>query len=135
MQDYGGPVGFRIIGRNRQALDWVIIQNTNAYENGFTPAWDAFRKALWVNRSAATEAPLAAFNTHDGIKGVHQAGSAHPELISPDSWESDEGFMRKPNGAWQPDVLPYSTLPIFFTAAIRRAPSSTTNFENSGASM
>jgi pimeloyl-ACP methyl ester carboxylesterase len=30
--------------------------------------------------------------------GVYQAGSGHPELISPDSWESDDGFMRKPNG-------------------------------------
>ena len=30
--------------------------------------------------------------------------------------------------------FPYSTLPIFFTAAIRRALSSVTNFENSGAS-
>jgi hypothetical protein len=29
---------------------------------------------------------------------------------------------------------PYSTLPIFFTAAISRAESSATNFENSGAS-
>lgn len=98
MQDYGGPVGFRIIGRNPQALDWLIIQNTNAYETGFTPAWDAFRKALWVNRSAETEAPLAAFNTHDGIKGVYLAGAAHHELISQDAWESDDGFMRKPNG-------------------------------------
>ena len=31
-------------------------------------------------------------------------------------------------------IGPYSTLPIFFTAAIRRALSSVTNFENSGAS-
>ena len=98
MQDYGGPVGFRIVGRNPRALDWMIIQNTNAYESGFTPAWDAFRKALWVNRSAESEAPLAAFNTHDGIKGVYLAGAAHPELISQDAWESDDGFMRKPNG-------------------------------------
>ena len=30
--------------------------------------------------------------------------------------------------------VPYSTLPIFFTAAISRALSSATNFENSGAS-
>lgn len=98
MQDYGGPVGFRIIGRNPKALDWMIIQNTNAYEVGFTPAWDAFRKALWVNRSPETEAPLAAFNSHDGIKGVYLAGAGHPELVSPDAWESDDGFMRKPNG-------------------------------------
>ena len=56
VQDYGGPVGFRIVGRNPKALDWLIIQNTNAYENGFTPAWDGFRKALWVNRTAENEA-------------------------------------------------------------------------------
>jgi pimeloyl-ACP methyl ester carboxylesterase len=98
MQDYGGPVGFRIMGRNPQALDWVIIQNTNAYDVGLSPAWDAFRKALWVHRSPETEKPLIAFNTHDGIKGVYLAGSAHPELISPDAWESDDGFMRKANG-------------------------------------
>lgn len=98
MQDYGGPVGFRIILRNPGALDWLIIQNANAYDAGLTPAWDAFRHALWINRSAETEAPLAALNSHDGIKGVYLAGAAHPELISPDAWESDDGFMRKPNG-------------------------------------
>ena len=51
MQDYGGPVGFRIVGRNPKALDWLIIQNTNAYEVGFSAAWDGFRKALWMNRT------------------------------------------------------------------------------------
>lgn len=97
MQDYGGPVGFRIIGRNPQALDWVIIQNTNAYENGFTPAWDGFRKALWVNRNAESEAPLAAFNTPDGIKGVYLTGAGHPELIAPESYQSDAAFVARPN--------------------------------------
>jgi hypothetical protein len=35
----------------------------------------------------------------------------------------------------QDDGIPYSTLPIFFTAAIRRALSAATNFANSGASI
>jgi pimeloyl-ACP methyl ester carboxylesterase len=43
VQDYGGPVGFRIVPRHPEALDWLIIQNTNAYEIGFTSAWDGFR--------------------------------------------------------------------------------------------
>ena len=30
MQDYGGPVGFRILSRNSDWLEWLIIQNTNA---------------------------------------------------------------------------------------------------------
>src|SRR5262249_5692819 len=32
MQDYGGPVGFRIVTRNPDVLEWLIIQNSNAYE-------------------------------------------------------------------------------------------------------
>jgi len=47
--------------RHPEALDWLIIQNTNAYEIGFTTAWDGFRNALWKNRSPETERPLAAF--------------------------------------------------------------------------
>jgi pimeloyl-ACP methyl ester carboxylesterase len=97
VQDYGGPVGFRIVGRNPKALDWLIVQNSNAYEEGFTAAWDGFRGALWKNRSAETEKPLAGFLTHDAIKGIYLHGSAHPELISPDNWESDSGFMQRPN--------------------------------------
>ena len=45
-QDYGGPVGFRIMTKNPDALDWLIIQNTNAYEVGFSAAWAGLRNAL-----------------------------------------------------------------------------------------
>lgn len=96
-QDYGGPVGFRIVGRNPKSLDWLIIQNTNAYEVGFTAAWDGFRSALWKNRNAETEKPLAAFLTHDAIKGIYLYGAKNPELISPDNWETDYAFMQRPN--------------------------------------
>ena len=97
VQDYGGPVGFRIVMRHPEALDWLIIQNTNAYEVGFTKAWDGFRGALWKDRSPATEKPLAAFLEHDAIKGIYLFGARNPELISPDNWESDSGFMQRPN--------------------------------------
>ena len=49
MQDYGGPVGFRILGRRPEWMEWLILQNTNAYEEGFTAAWDGIRHALWEN--------------------------------------------------------------------------------------
>jgi pimeloyl-ACP methyl ester carboxylesterase len=38
MQDYGGPIGFRIINRHPEWLEWLVIQNANAYESGFTNA-------------------------------------------------------------------------------------------------
>jgi len=97
VQDYGGPVGFRIVGRNPKALDWLIVQNSNAYEEGFSAAWDGFRKALWINRNAKSEAPLAAFNTLDAIKNtVYLGGSSHPELIAPESYESDAANVAGP---------------------------------------
>jgi len=97
VQDYGGPVGFRIVGRHPEALDWLIIQNTNAYEVGFTSAWDGFRGALWMSRSPETEQPLAAFLQYEAIKGIYLHGARRPELISPDNWESDFGFMQRPH--------------------------------------
>lgn len=97
VQDYGGPVGFRIIGRNRNALEWLIVQNSNAYEVGFTEAWDGLRNALWKDRNRGTEEPLEAFLALDTIKAIYLHGAARPELISPDNWLSDFGFIQRPH--------------------------------------
>jgi len=97
VQDYGGPVGFRIAGRHPDALQWLVVQNSNAYEEGFTAAWDGFRGALWQNRSEETERPLAAFLTRDAIRGIYLHGAPRPELISPDNWNSDFAFMQRPH--------------------------------------
>jgi pimeloyl-ACP methyl ester carboxylesterase len=96
-QDYGGPVGFRIVGRHPKALEWLIIQNSNAYEVGFTAAWDKFRQALWLDRSEANEKPLAGFLTHDAIKSIYLRGAKDPQRISPDNWEMDSAFMQRPH--------------------------------------
>ena len=44
-----------------------------------------------------TEKPLAAFLEHDAIKGIYLFGARNPELISPDNWESDFGFLQRKN--------------------------------------
>lgn len=96
-QDYGGPVGFRVVGRRPEALEWLTIQNTNAYEVGFTAAWDGIRHALWKNRTPETEAPLAAFLERDAIRSFYLHGSPRPELLSPDAWASDHAFLQRPH--------------------------------------
>ena len=95
VQDYGGPVGFRIVGRRPEALEWLIIQNSNAYEVGFTAAWDGLRGALWLDRSPETEAPLHAFLSPETIRTIYLHGASRPELISPDTWELDAAFMQR----------------------------------------
>ena len=96
VQDYGGPVGFRIVTRNPNLLEWLIVQNTNAYEVGFTEAWGGLRNALWKNRSAQTEQGVAGLLEFDTLKAVYLHGHKHPELISPDNWNMDFRFMERP---------------------------------------
>jgi pimeloyl-ACP methyl ester carboxylesterase len=97
VQDYGGPVGFRLVANRPDALEWLIVQNSNAYEVGFTAAWDGLRNALWKDRSAATEQALLGFLTRDTIRTIYLHGAKRPELVSPDAWESDIGFLQRPN--------------------------------------
>jgi pimeloyl-ACP methyl ester carboxylesterase len=98
MQDYGGPVGFRIFTRKPDTLEWLIVQNTNAYEVGFTDAWGGLRNALWHNRTPENEAAVAGLLEFETVKAVYLHGSRFPELISPDNWNSDfYTTLQRPN--------------------------------------
>jgi pimeloyl-ACP methyl ester carboxylesterase len=97
VQDYGGPVGFRIVERHPEWLEWLIIQNTNAYEVGFTAAWDELRSNYWKTRSPESEAAISAFLTPETIKTVYTYGHPRPELISPDNWNMDNHFLERPD--------------------------------------
>jgi pimeloyl-ACP methyl ester carboxylesterase len=96
VQDYGGPVGFRIITRRPEWLEWLIVQNSNAYEVGFTPAWDGLR-AYWKERTAEAERSLEAFLQPGTIKQIYLHGHRQPELISPDNWNMDVHLLERPN--------------------------------------
>jgi len=89
LQDYGGPVGFRIIEKHPEWLEWLILQNTNAFDEGFTEAWNGLRGAYWVNKTPETEAPLRAFLLPDTVKILYQHGHPDPARVSPEAWQND----------------------------------------------
>jgi pimeloyl-ACP methyl ester carboxylesterase len=97
MQDYGGPIGNRLIERHPDWLAWQVIQNANTYEEGFTQAWDGIRHVLWANRSPETEAPLEAFLEPDTVKAIYLTGHPDPAKISPDNWNMDLFFLARPH--------------------------------------
>jgi len=97
MQDYGGPIGNRLISSHPDWLQWQIIQNANTYEEGFTEAWDGIRHALWVDRSAANEAALEVFLQPDTVKAIYTTGHPNPSKISPDNWNTDLFFLARPD--------------------------------------
>jgi pimeloyl-ACP methyl ester carboxylesterase len=96
LQDYGGPVGFRIFQRHPDWVEWLTIQNTNAWESGFTATWDGLRGAYWESRAPEAEKNLLPFLEFDTVKLVYTHGHPRPELIAPDSWNMDVHFLERP---------------------------------------
>jgi pimeloyl-ACP methyl ester carboxylesterase len=78
MQDYGGPIGNRLIAKHPDWLGWQVIQNANSYEEGFTATWDGIRHKLWSDRGPETEAPLEAFLEPDTVKAIYTTGHRDP---------------------------------------------------------
>jgi pimeloyl-ACP methyl ester carboxylesterase len=97
LQDYGGPVGFRVLAKHPEWLEWLVIQNTNAYEVGFTATWDGLRGAYWKSRDPEAEKALLPFLEPATVKMVYTHGHPNPESISPDNWNMDVHFLERPN--------------------------------------
>jgi pimeloyl-ACP methyl ester carboxylesterase len=55
MQDYGGPVGFRMILEHPERVQALIVQDAVAHNEGLGANW-ATRRAFWADRPAYEEA-------------------------------------------------------------------------------
>lgn len=95
VQDYGGPIGFRIAAKHPERVQALIIQNANAYEEGFTPAWAPFQ-ALWQGRNKETEAAISAFYAPEITQFFYVEGTRDPKALNPDSWNMDQLFIDRP---------------------------------------
>ncbi len=95
VQDYGSPVGFRIASHHPEWIESIIVQNANAYEEGFTDAWGAFR-ALWADRKAETEAAVRSFFSPDITRFFYTQGVRDLTALSPDSWTLDQIYLDRP---------------------------------------
>ncbi len=95
LQDYGAPVGLRLAAKHPERVAALIIQNGNAYEEGFSPAWAPFR-ALWANRNAETETGIAAFYAPQFTQFFYTEGTRQPENLNPDAWNMDQLFIDRP---------------------------------------
>jgi pimeloyl-ACP methyl ester carboxylesterase len=95
IQDYGSPVGFRIVTRHPEWLAGLIVQNGNAYLEGISPAFDAL-KPFWHERNAETEKPVRALLTLDTTKFQYLHGTRNPSAISPDVWQHVQPLLDRP---------------------------------------
>jgi pimeloyl-ACP methyl ester carboxylesterase len=106
MQDYGGPIGFRLAARQPKRVEALIIQNANVYEEGFTELGRSL-EPFWANRTKETETAVRQFLlSPEGIRKLYTGGARHPESIPPDTWNLDVARMNQPcNDRVQLDLL------------------------------
>ncbi|MBS0410288.1 MAG: alpha/beta hydrolase [Proteobacteria bacterium] len=106
MQDYGGPVGFRIAVARPDQVKGLVIQNANAYLEGVGDLPKQVFLPLWDHRDSATEAAARSFLAAETTQFQYQVGAAAPERISPDNWVFDQQLLDRPGtDAYQLDLL------------------------------
>jgi pimeloyl-ACP methyl ester carboxylesterase len=100
LQDYGGPVGFRIAMSNSERVTAIVVQNAVSHEEGLGPLWDA-RRAFWAQRAPNEERLRANFLSLQATRQRHVGSSPHPERYNPDLWTDEFAFLSRPG---QPQI-------------------------------
>lgn len=95
MQDYGGPVGFRLALAHPERVQAMIVQNAVAHDQGLGPLWEA-RKAYWADRNANEEKLRANLMSLEATRQRHVGSSPHPERYDPDLWNDELAFLSRP---------------------------------------
>ena len=95
LQDYGGPIGFRLALAQPEHVSALVIQNAVVHEEGLSAAWES-RKAFWRDRGAYESKMCEALLSIDAARQRHLAGVAHPERIDPDTWRDEHAFLTRP---------------------------------------
>jgi len=95
LQDYGGPIGFRLALRHPERVQAMVIQNVVAYDEGLGPAWEP-RRAYWKDRAAYEQKVIPGFTSLAGAKERHIGTSPHPERYNPDDWTGEFALLSRP---------------------------------------
>ena len=98
MQDYGGPVGFRMALAHPERVQALIVQNAVAHNEGLGAIW-ATRRAFWADRSAHEEALRKNLLSLEAAKTRHIGDDPGIELYNPDLWTDEYAFLNAPGQA------------------------------------
>lgn len=95
VQDYGGPVGFRLALAHPDRLVALVIQNAVAHEDGLGPLWQT-RRDFWADRAANEAALRANFLSFDATRQRHLGTSPNVSQYDPDLWTDEFAFLSRP---------------------------------------
>ncbi|MGA7832578.1 MAG: alpha/beta hydrolase [Terracidiphilus sp.] len=105
MQDYGGPVGFRMALAHPERVEALIVQDAVAHNEGLGANW-ATRRAFWADRQANEEALRKNLLSMAATKTRHVGDDPNVDLYDPDLWTDEYAFLNSPGQAQiQSDVF------------------------------
>lgn len=98
MQDYGGPVGFRMAMAQPQKAEALIVQNAVAHDDGLGPNWK-LRREFWRDR-AGHEAELRRnLLSLETTRTRHVGSDPDISAYDPDLWTDEFAFLSQPGQA------------------------------------
>ena len=119
VQDYGAPVGYRLVATHPERVTAIVVQNGNAYDEGLdNPFWEPI-KACWREPTSREKRDaLRNLITYDATRWQYIHGVKNPELVSPDGPAHDQFLLDRPgNDEIQLDLfLSYGSNPPLYPA-------------------
>ena len=98
VQDYGGPVGFRMAVVHPERVEALIVQNAVAHNEGLGEIWKP-RRAFWADRAGNESAFRAGFLSLATTKTRHVGSDPNVERYDPDLWTDELSFLSQPGQA------------------------------------
>ena len=98
MQDYGGPVGFRMVLAHPGQANALIVQDAVAHNEGLGANW-ATRRAFWADRAANDAALRKNLLSMAATRTRHVGDDPNVELYDPDLWADEYAFLNSPGQA------------------------------------
>jgi len=95
MQDYGGPVGFRMILAHPERVEKLIVQDAVAHNEGLGANWKT-RRAFWADRAANEDALRTNLLSLATTRSRHAGGDPDVERHDPDLWTDEYYFLNQP---------------------------------------
>ncbi|WP_418638046.1 alpha/beta fold hydrolase [Winogradskyella sp.] len=97
MQDFGAPVGYRMMMKNPKRIQALIVQNANAYLDGLTPQRQDFFRTAQTDTSEAKHDFLYRLTGKDAIinqQYLFDLEASNSNIQSPDAWTHDLAFLK-----------------------------------------
>jgi pimeloyl-ACP methyl ester carboxylesterase len=98
MQDYGGPVGFRMALAHPERVQSLIVQNAVAHDGGLGINWKT-RRAYWADRAPNESAMRANLLSLTATRTRHVGSDPAVDRYDPDLWTDEFGFLSRPGQA------------------------------------